>query len=183
MQYEDEIIHRLVALEEVVLWWSLVFLIKLEFLHHAWVLYQSQEDLLWEMRRLKRLYFYRQKGDGENKKHINNIDNDTASWSFIIWRWFAMLHQVSRYIRLSNECEHIILVLNCTCFKPKTIISFLNLQILLFQNCLNWSLTGLIYVFWDSLTIVNWDYLLLESDVLQAEAVVKLWPSFHSLTV
>ncbi len=59
LQYEDEIIDWLVALEEVVLWWSLVFLIKLEFLHHARVLYQPQEDLLWEMRRLKRLYFYR----------------------------------------------------------------------------------------------------------------------------
>lgn len=129
LQYEDKIIHRLVTLEEVVLWWSLVFLVKLEFLHNARVLDQSQKDLFWEMRWLKRLYFYRQEGNRENQWQWN------TAWSFTIYWWFMILRQMSI---LSNDRGYILLAL----YKLKTTFNFIKLQILLNWNCLNWSLTG-----------------------------------------
>lgn len=46
LQHQDEVIHRFVALEQEVLLRSLVLLIKLEFLNHAGVFDEPQQDLL-----------------------------------------------------------------------------------------------------------------------------------------
>lgn len=46
LQYQDEVFHRFIALEQEVLLCSFVFLIKLELLDHTGVFDQPQQDLL-----------------------------------------------------------------------------------------------------------------------------------------
>lgn len=57
LQDQDEVLHRLVALEQEVLRRPLVLLVKLELLNHTGMLDEPQQDLLGDMSWFKGLHF------------------------------------------------------------------------------------------------------------------------------
>ena len=57
LQKQHKVVHRAVALVEVVFWGLLVLLIKLQLLNHVGMFQEPEQDLLREVQRLKWLHF------------------------------------------------------------------------------------------------------------------------------
>jgi len=67
LQDEDEVVHRLVAVKEVVLWHFLVLVIIFELLDDVRMFQQAQEDFLWHLSCTKGLHLWgRRKKTGFN---------------------------------------------------------------------------------------------------------------------
>lgn len=57
LEKQHKIVHRAVALVEVVFWGFLVLLIKLQLLDHMGMFQEPEQDLLRKVQRLKGLHF------------------------------------------------------------------------------------------------------------------------------
>lgn len=69
LQDEDEVVHRLVAVKEVVLWHFLVLVIIFELQDDVRMFQQAQEDFLWHLSCTKGLHLWRRR---KKKTRFNN---------------------------------------------------------------------------------------------------------------